>query len=59
MTIEYPKNVKSLTEMLTAANREVSRLYDTVTFQASALRHTEQERDEWIRRFDKLLEIRK
>lgn len=57
--IEYPKNVKSLTEMLTAANREVSRLSNTVSFQQSALRQTEIDRDAWIRRFDKLLEIRK
>lgn len=57
--IEYPKNVKALTEMLTAANREVSRLSNAVSFQQSALRKTEQERDAWVRRFDKLLEIRK
>ena len=57
--IEYPKKIKPLTEMLTAANREVSRLSDTVAFQQSALRQVEQERDAWIRRFDKLLEIRK
>lgn len=59
MSVEYPKDVKSLTEMLTAANREVSRLSNTVAFQQSALRQVEQDRDAWVRRFDKLLEISK
>jgi predicted nucleic acid-binding Zn-ribbon protein len=56
--VEYPKDVKALQEMLAAANKEVSRLSNTVTLQAAHITTIQREVEKWERRFDRLLELR-
>lgn len=55
MKIEYPSDVKSLRLMLIASSQEVSRLSNTVTIQAEALRRAQIDLEKWERRFDLLL----
>lgn len=43
-------------DILTCSQREVSRLSDVIAKQAADKRAAEQERDEWKRRFDRLLD---
>jgi DNA repair ATPase RecN len=59
MTVEYPKDVKSLQAMLHAANREVTRLSDTVSMQAAQINAMGSSLNKWEQRFDRLLEIRR
>lgn len=58
MKIEYPRDVKSLHEMLAAAQGEITRLSGTVEMLASQANSLEGEIKKWEQRFDRLLEIR-